>query len=518
MALNEQIFVGCESKSVTCPPLPAAAPGRSSRDVAATSWGQRRWEGAETNRLNEAHWLWARDESINTWLASQLSILRGRSVYEWKNNPVVLGMLATHSDDIVGPDGPKLQVQSDDKLYNEALERAWEDWAYAPTHLPDISFAALLRLWIKSIWKHGAYLAQIIILPDAEGPIKMRLRPMSPRRLDMPAQMAGNPNVFMGIEYDDLGRPRRYWIADQRGIGTGTNALSITSSPIPADLIVHGYIYEEEDQGRGIPLLASTLSTAADLRDFDDSTMDAARRAAEDGGLLYCTRTDIPTYTVPEETRVERRTIKMAPPGWEYKPFDSGSPPVQYPEYRAEKHLDLGRPASMPRLLVRLDASRHSWASARLDIDTFRRAASCLQAWLSGSERSTGTLNRLVDEVAKEARFVIPALRKKPGRVKYQWSWRPLPDVEPEKQQNAYDIGLRNGTITLTDTLRDRNKTLEQHLEERERETRAYDERGIPHPAWMDAPAIGGDQTTQTAAAAPRDSDQADAIEEVLNG
>jgi hypothetical protein len=514
MSLCESFIVGCG---------PEAMPIADRESATAATWGARRWEGADTDRLNEAHWLYAQDESINAWLATQLPILRGRSCYEAKNNPIVLGTLATHSDDIVGPDGPKLQVQSDDSAYNDALERTWADWAYAPTHLPNVSFASLLKLWIKGLWKAGAFLGQIITLPDAEGPVKMRIRPLSTRRLDTPAQLIGNPNVFMGVEYDALGRPIRYWIADQAGIGTSTP--STTFSPIPADLIIHEYIREEEDQGSGIPLLASGLQSVADLRDFDDATMDQARDAASRGGILQCKRTDVPAYTIPEQTTVQRSTIKMAPPGWEYAPFDSGSPPVQYPDYRAEKHLDIGRPASMPRLLVRLDASKHSWASARLDIDTFRRAAGCLQAWLGGSERSCGTLNRLVDEVRKEARFSVPALRKKPARVTYQWSWVPLPDVEPEKQNSADEIGLRNRTFTLTDVLTRRKKTVDQHIEELRREREAFEAADLPLPGWMESPPIGGDQTAIAAGAtakpetvAPADSDTAEKMEAIANG
>jgi capsid protein len=110
--------------------VPAAAPPAAApRYDALPAWShsERRWEGATTDRLNEAHWVHAADESINAWLSEQLGVLRGRALYEAKNNPTVFGMLATHADAIVGPDGPTLQVQSDDARYNDALEQAWQD-------------------------------------------------------------------------------------------------------------------------------------------------------------------------------------------------------------------------------------------------------------------------------------------------------------------------------------------------------------------------------------------------------
>ena len=112
----------------------------------------RRWEAGNTDRLNEAHWLYAQDESLNAWLSAQLPTIRGRASYEVKNNGMLKGMIATHADDIVGSDGPQLQVQSDDDRYNEALEELWRSWFYAPTHLPNVSGSALLKLWVKSLW------------------------------------------------------------------------------------------------------------------------------------------------------------------------------------------------------------------------------------------------------------------------------------------------------------------------------------------------------------------------------
>jgi len=462
-----------------------AAPAGSPRYVSMPAWlaghQSRYWEAAETTRLNEAHWLLAADESINVWLAAQLPTIRGRLCYEAKNNPTFLGMIATHAADIVGPDGPELQVQSDDDDYNEALERVWQDWFYAPTHRDNISGAAMLKLWVKSLHKTGAILAQLFTDRFAEGPVRMRLRPMSPRRLGTPAELAGNPRVFMGVEYDADARPLRYWI--QRQIGLGTSYTLAQYDPIPAELIVHEYLWEEEDQGAGIPWLSPSLQPAADLRDYDDQVQDAARQMADQSALLYNTRPDATLFEVPEQTTVQRRTIKMAPPGWQPFVYPATQPPVQYPDYRGERHTDIGRPIGMPRLLVRADASKHSWASARMDIQPYARAVSCLQNWLSGSERSTGVLNRLVREVEREARFSVPELRRRPPTVRLHWTWPELPPIEPDKQARADATSLANRTRTLTEILAGRKKTLESHVEEIRREEAAFAD--LVKPSWM---------------------------------
>jgi capsid protein len=487
-------------------PAAASAPAQAAiRYVSQPSWNARRWEAAETTRLNEAHWLYAQDESINAWLSEQLSTLRARSTYEAKQNGILLGMLNTYADYLIGSDGPTLQVISDDESYNTALERTWQDWFYCPTPRRNVSGAALLKLWSRGLWKGGEFLAQFVTDDTAEGPVQMRVKPIHPRRLATPPELSGNPNCFMGVEYDRLGRPIRYHIQDQQGIGTGWGLTSY--SRIPADMIIHEYLFEEEDQGRGVPWLTTSLTPAGDLRDYDDQVQDAARQMADQSMMLYADRQDVEPSMVPETAVVERRTIKMAPPGWKPFVYNAAQPPVQYPDYRAERQRELGRPMGMPLLLIRLDASKHSWSSARVDLQPFSLALRGIQTWLSGSERSCGVLSRLVDEVAREARFSDSALRRKPPRVSYKWTWPQIPYVDPQKEKGAQETGLRNMTTTMTEALASEGKTLETHVATLRRERQVLTEAELPLPAWMTNPGTPNPTAAAQAAAGEKEDD-----------
>lgn len=459
-----------------------AVESSSDRYETAPLW-TRRYEAGNTDRLNEAHWLYAQDESLNAWLSAQLPTIRGRASYEVKNNGMLKGMIATHADDIVGSDGPQLQVQSDDDRFNEALEELWRQWFYAPTHLPNISGAALLKLWVKSLWKQGGFLAQLITDDQAEGPVKLRLRPMHTRRLGTPAQLAGNDLIYHGIEYDLLGRPIRYWIQQQRGIGTG--AVNVTSfDPVPADLIVHEYIRDEEDQGMGAPWISPSLQASADLRDYDDAVQDAARQIADNTPILKATGSDVVTWTNPETMTRERRVVNMAPPGWEAQWPNATQPAAQYPDYRGERMREFGRPVGMPLMLIRLDSSKHNYSSARFDSQVYDRAVHGIQSWLSGSVQSYGTLNRLLDEIAKEARFTIPELRRRPARVVYEWTWPKRPHVDPSKEASGEQTALQTGTVTEIDVLASRGETLERHIAKKRRVLAEYAAAGMEPPTY----------------------------------
>lgn len=472
--------------------------------TSSAAWtGQRYFESAETTRLNQAHWQMADDVTVNVWLAAQLSELRKRSIYEHRQNPTVQGVVNTHADDIVGQDGPTLQVLSDNAAYNEALEQTWREWFAAPTPRPNVSGAAMLKLWIRSLWKCGEYVARIVTDETASGPVSMRVRPRHPRDLVSPAEFGADPNICCGIRFSPTtGAPTQYFLSRSTVSGQSFAMLQNVET-IPPDLMIHEFILDEEDQARGIPWLASSLAGSADLRDYDDQIQDAARSMADQVTSLYTEHPDAPYWAAPESMTIERRRIVMDPPGWKRYTAPATQPPVQYPDFRAEKHRDIGRPVGMPLLLVRMDASKHSWASARIDTTSYARAVAGVQYWISGSEYSAGTLNRLVDLVATEARFTVPQLRSRPPVVRYHWTWPQVPIPQPEVEENANKTSLETGTRTLTEILAARKKTLETHIEERRREIEAFEAAGIPVPKW----ATGAPQPTPAGGAKPEGED-----------
>jgi hypothetical protein len=98
----------------------------------------------------------------------------------------------------------------------------------------------------------------------------------------------------------------------------------------------------------------------------------------------------------------------MVPPGWKPWQYSASQPPVQYPDFRAERHRELGRPFGMPLLMVRLDSSKHNYSSARLDTQTYNRTVSGIQCWLSGTTNSTvAQIKAAINAHAKAKLFVV---------------------------------------------------------------------------------------------------------------
>lgn len=436
------------------------------------SLSARRWQSSETNRLNSGHWTGAAaiGSTINDDLAGELSTLRQRSTYEAANNPILEGVIATHTQDIVGARGPRLQVRSGNSAYDAALESVWSRWFAAPDITGKLSGPDLLAQWIRSLWTCGEYLGQIVTDTSAEG-VQLRVHSLDPRRLDTPPGSAGDPSIVMGIRVDERGRPLSYWIEDRPVVLWST---SYTYTEVPAGDIIHEYRVHEAGQVRGVPWAAPCLQVIADLRDYDEQVLDAARMAADYAVYLYNTQPDAPYVEVNGSEEIERRQVTTLPPGWQPSQMKPEQPATVYAEYRAERLRELGRPVSMPLMMVMLDSSDHSYSSARFDGQLYNRTNEGLQAWI---ERRS--LNRLLDLVEREAGLLGLLPTRPAGEISRQWTWPVPPHVDPQKEAQAEQIRLAIGVESRTNVCAARGLDYETVARQLVRESALRDEIGL---------------------------------------
>lgn len=428
----------------------------------AISLSLRRWDAAKTDRLNSSQWSTANGNPLNLDLRENLETLRMRAEKEIDRNPILAGVINTHMLDVVGPDGPTLQVQSDNDPYNTELEQIWSDWAQNPDFLRQLSLVDILQLFMRQLWSCGEFIEQIVYDPDVPArEISLRLHGIHPRRLRDSIAGGYSPRASQGIERDKWGRPTIYHIEDwetDEQIGFGH------PKPVAASDILHGYRHHERGQIRGIPWCAPSLQSSADLRDYDVQVLDAARSAADHSVLLQSDHPDAQFLSVNESTTTERRQIRTLPPGWKAVQMQGTQPGPQYTSFRGERLREIGRPVNMPLMMVMLDSSNHNYSSARFDGQLYNRGNRSIQSWLSRI-----ALNRLLGLVRREAEL-LGMIRPMKQRVVYAWGWPVPPHVDPAKEAIAAQIGFENGTLTLRDWADANGKDWEQIIVQRQRE------------------------------------------------
>lgn len=440
-------------------------PGRADPPAAEPVQRLRRWESAETTRLNQHQWGDIQTNPINVDLATDLPTLVARCRYERYNNPLVEGVVETYATDVVGEQGPQLVVESDSEQFNQAYRHYWREW-FSTLCVDGMSGVDLLYRLVGQDFTDGDWLHQLINLSDrlpSSQPVKTRLLDIDPQRLQDP--LTFGPDIVGPIRRDTFGIPIEYYIRDPKKQAMPRwRDISIAPLPIPAEDIIHVFHSREPGQVRGFPRLASCLQEMADLRDYDHQVLDTARVQANNGMLLF---TRDPAYVgenpVPFQGKIalERQVAKAVPPGYEVAGQQSTQPAAYYVDFRHEKLRSLGRVVNMPLLMILLSAEDSNFSQSRIDINViYQRGINRYQQWIEANwlKRLLEVFNREImlatvpGSTRTSARFLLPP---KPPQIQIRWGWEPMPQANPtdfvKTQAMKIQLGLSAPALELAD-------------------------------------------------------------------
>jgi len=445
---------------------------------APSSDGERRYEeAAETTRLNSAQWSQATGNAINADISSYLSTVCDRCEHEVARNPILEGVIDTHATDVSGPTGPTFQCRSSNKTYNAILEKLVKEWMRSPDARGKLSGAEMIRLWVRQLWTCGEFLAQIIQDPDAKTSLKTRLLNLHPKRLATSPATSADHNVALGVRRNSLGKPTHYVIEDVEFWGE-YEASSLDYKELPAEQVIHEFKAIDPDQVRGMPWATTCLQVSADLRDFDNEVLDAARAAADTGVYWYTEHVDAPYMAADATYAMERRTQSTGPPGWKPQMVSPEQPATGYIEFRRERLAELGRPVSMPLMMVLLNSEDHNYSSARFDGQIYKRSLATIQAWFAR------VLDRIVGVLAREAEL-SGLLPQPPDDVRHEWTWPVPPHVDPEKEADGERVRLENRTQSFTGACAAHGLDPEEVLQQLADDIKRFESAGVPLPSWI---------------------------------
>lgn len=423
----------------------------------------RGWEAAETSRLNAGHWSnVSSSDDINADLQMDLKTIQQRARHEAINNGIVEGALETHATDVVGDDVPGLQMLTDDNSFNEEVEQLWEEWIESCEHQQGLALADLMHGWVGQWWFHGEFLVQELIGRRAKD---YRLHDLGAELIDI-NHLA--ENIVLGVELDKRKQVVAYWIADP--------TRPDKRERLSADYAVHAFRRRFSGQLRGIPVLGSSLQPTADLRDYDDQVMDAARAAADQALWMISDHPDAEFAKVNPGTVVEtrRRQWRHAMPGWKPFQMQANQPMVNYVDFRKERQREVGRPAQMPLLVLRQDASGHNYSSARFDANGYWRAVSRFQRFL---ERRT--INKFLRRLIRLA-VLDGSIRPGPDRQVFSWTWPKPPAIDAVKERLAERIGMENGTLSYSSACAANGQRADRMIKQRQRDNADLVKAGLP--------------------------------------
>ncbi len=485
---------------------------------------QRSFAGAAVNRLTTSLETWS--GALNADLDNGLAILRARARTLCANNEFGRRFLSLVSTNIVGPNGPTLQVRATmlggalDKAANDAIEVAWKQWGMVCELTGKMTLTRLLQVGAKGVARDGEALIRFV--RDRSLPHGLGLQLLEADRLDETINGTFNGNaVRQGVERDNAGRPVAYHLLTTHP-GDSYNQQQRKTERVLAKNLLHVFLPERAEQVRGYTWLHAVLMRSHMLHGFEEAAVIAARVGASKMGIWTRDSDAADALSAVADAQDASGNLQMsaepgdfieAPAGYK---LESWSP--DYPHANFESFLK----ACVRGLAVGLNVASHNlsgdmtevnYSSARIAELAEREIWKELQEWFVAAvmlpiyrEWLASALLRGEITFAESGKS-LPADRydKFAGAARFQarrWDW-----VDPLKDAQASRELIAEGLASRTEIAASKGREFEDIVDELAQEKALLEAAGLDVGEKPEPPAT-------KPAAAPADTEDEDMKEE----
>ena len=424
-----------------------------------------RYDSAQTTDDNRRHW--ANADALSAEAAGSTvtrTTMRNRARYEVANGCYAQGIILTLANDVIGT-GPRLQMLSEDHHANSIIEQHFSAWCKM-TRL-----AEKLRTMRIAKAQDGEAFAIMQSNENLAGEVKLDIRQIEADQVTTPdLNLINVKDATDGIVFDQYGNPKTYHVLKYHPGGViPTNILEYDK--IAAASMIHWFRVDRAGQVRGISELAPSLELFAQLRQYAQATLDAAKMAAL---MPVVMRTSLPPENVAaagpdgagwfgEELELPRNMMVFAPEGWEPYQMKMEQPSTTYDNYYQSRVAEAARPWSMAKNVALGDSSGYNYASGRLDHQTYFKAIK-----VERTQCEINVLDRIFEAWLAEAARVYN-FSTIDGH-EHSWFWDGWEHVDPAKDETAKDKRLGNGTATYASEYAKTGKDWEREFEQGARE------------------------------------------------
>lgn len=320
--------------------------------------------------------------SIDSFLRTQLPVMRARSREQVMNNPLMKRAVGLQSKNIVGNKGitvhPKVIGRGGDldKPANKALKLAFEDWATNHCdYAGQLSWVEMQDLWIKTAATDGSY----IYRTRNSGKYGLQIENIDPELLDITRNQleAGGNTTRLGVEYSGPSVVA-YWF---RALDAFGNYNSGRTTRIPASEITHCFRMEWPNQSQGIPWSYASLTRLKHLDAYDESALIAARAGSSKMGFIKGSDDDDDNGT-PPLMDFDPGTITKLGEDEEFIGFDPAYPNDAYVPFTKKGQRDVGAGMDISYASLSGDMSDVNYSSIRYGGQDEREGFIDKQNWM----------------------------------------------------------------------------------------------------------------------------------------
>jgi capsid protein len=402
---------------------------------------QARYDVAQTTTDNSTWWAAADGLDANqSNSAATRKTIRDRARYEVANNCYASGIVGTLVGDIIGPNGPRMQVLLEDQELAREIEARNYEWK------ENVHFVRELKTDCHAKKVDGEGFMVYFQREDARGfPVQLGVRTVETDQFTTP-DAYGTTGRVDGMILNADGEPEAYTLLKSHPGGGAYVKYPTEYDILPASLVSHWYRKTRPGQYRATSELTAALPLFGHLRRYTLAVIAAAETAAEFAGVLYTDApADGPDVVDPMDiVSLERRMLLTLPGGWKMGQVDAKQPTTTFDMFRQQILNEIGRCVQMPYIVAALNAENYNYASGRLDYQVYGRAVALEQA------ECEHTVLRKADALWwQEARLAYPELNGAPRDLPIAYIWPGREHVDPDKEARARERDLKNGATNI---------------------------------------------------------------------
>jgi lambda family phage portal protein len=433
--------------------------------------------------------------------------LRDLSRHLIRNNAVAAGAQDTIALNVVGQGlRPQSRLRADRlgisperaaELQRQA-EDVWDEWcgladAADSLHFDDLQFLAMLKLV-----EDGELLALPTWADEPWRPWGRCLEFVEADRLRKPGDRKDVPDS--GIERGTRGQPLRYWIES----GSSTPGRRTFFGVDARDhrgrrRVLHLFRPMRPGQSRGIPYFSSVITRFANLDDFVEAELMAARVAAclavfvtqQDpmaGAASARLAADGPGQDGQRLQSLSPAMIAYMKAGESINVVDPKRPGDAFAPFVESMLRFIGMALGLPYELLVKDFSKTNYSSARAALLEGRRMFSNWRAWFP-RQLNQPMWELVLEEAWLRGRFEARDFyRHKAEYCRAAWIGGGWGWVDPVKEVQSSTQAVAGNLSTLADECAAQGRDWEEVLEQRKREEDRRRELGLPAPAASPTP------------------------------
>lgn len=323
------------------------------------------------------------NSSINTILASNLSVLRNRARDIVRKNPYASNAIDSIVANCIGT-GIKPQSKAKDADFRRAIQELWLQWTDQADYAGVLDFYGLQALALRSVVESGECFIRFKVDKNASVPLKLQV--LEAEHLDSTknTELVNGNIIRSGIEFDKKGNRVAYHLFKEHP-GDGCFAGTASCCRIPASEILHIFKPLRPGQIRGEPWLSNVLLKLHELDQYEDAELVRKKTSAMFAGFV--TRLDPESEMFNEGNSengvafsgLEPGTMQFLDPGEDIKfssPSDVGG---TYEVFMKQQLRAIATGMGITYEQLTGDLSDVNYSSIRAGLVEFRRKCAMLQ-------------------------------------------------------------------------------------------------------------------------------------------